>query len=314
MSLPSADLKLVLRLAFKKIRMKKIILFASIASLFVSCKEQVPVGLVIDNSTLTKDTTYLSAPETPDPKSVLIEESTGNKCANCPTGKAQIDQMVAANPGRIKVMALHYKGLEIDLPAEKYYSLENQDVRDLISYLDGDQGQPCAAFDRVKDASNKYFIVRGSGGNWSGALSTELSKPSTVNIHMTSAYEATGNVVTVNTTLAFTDTTSSKLYLSLFVVEDGLIGTQDSSVFPSGVVKIEDYEFNEVLRKAISPVIGSPLLSSMALIEKGRVFRRTIMFQPDAAWNKDNCHIIAVVHKSEAENKSVVQVEQVHMK
>jgi hypothetical protein len=220
--------------------------------------------------------------------------------------------MVAANPTRIKVMALHFKGLEIDLPAEKFYSLENPDVRSLISYLDGDQGQPCAAFDRVKDASNKYFILRGSGGNWSSAISSELSKTSPVNLHMTSTYDAISNLVTLNTTLAFTDTTSSKLFLSLFVVEDGLIGTQEAAVFPD-VIKIEDYEFNDVLRKAISPVIGSPVLHTMTLIEKGRAFRRTVIFQPDAIWNKDNCRIIAVVHKSEANDKGVIQVADVNL-
>ncbi len=293
--------------------MKKIILFASIISLFASCKEQVPVGLVLDGNTLVKDTTYVGAVEAPSTKSILIEESTGNKCSNCPAGKAQIDQMVAANPTRIKVMALHFKGLEENFPAEKYYSLENPDVRSLISYLDGDQGQPCAAFDRVKDASDKYFIVRGSGGNWSSALSNELSKTSPVNLHMSSTYDAGSNLVTLNTTLAFTDTTSSKIFLSLFVLEDGLVGTQDSAAFPT-VQKIEDYEFNDVLRKAISPVIGSPVLSTMALIEKGRVFRRTVIFQPDGVWNKDKCRIVAVVHKSEANDKSVLQVEEVKMK
>lgn len=293
--------------------MKKIILFASIVSLFASCKEQLPVGLVLNGNTIVKDTTYLDTPEAPTDKVILIEESTGNKCSNCPAGKVQIDQMVAANPTRIKVMALHFKGLEIDLPAEKFYSLENPDVRSLISYLDGDQGQPCAAFDRVKDASNKYFIIRGSGGNWSSAINSGLNKTSPVNLHMTSTYDANSNLVTLNTTLAFTDTTSDKLFLSLFVLEDGLIGTQEEMVFPN-VIKIEDYEFNDVLRKAISPVIGSPVLQTMTLIEKGRAFRRTVIFQPDAIWNKDNCRIIAVVHKSEANDKRVIQVADVNLK
>jgi len=292
--------------------MKKIILFASIVALFASCKEQLPAGLVLNGNTIVKDTTYLDTPEAPTDKSILIEESTGNKCSNCPAGKVQIDQMVAANPTRIKVMALHFKGLEIDLPAEKFYSLENTDVRSLISYLDGDQGQPCAAFNRVKDASNKYFIIRGSGGNWSSAITSELSKTSPVNLHMISTYDAISNLVTLKTTLAFTDTTSSKLFLSLFVVEDGLIGTQEEMVFPN-VIKIEDYEFNDVMRKAISPVIGSPVLHTMALIEKGRAFRRTVIFQPDAIWNKDNCRIIAVVHKSEANDKGVIQVADVNL-
>lgn len=97
-------------------------------------------------------------------------------------------------------MALHFKGLEENVPADKYYSLENDDVRELINYLDGDQGQPCAAFDRVP-SSGKYFIVRGTGGNWSSAISAELSKTSPVNIHLSSAYDASSNTATVITIL-----------------------------------------------------------------------------------------------------------------
>ena len=66
--------------------MKKIILFASIVSLFVSCKEQLPVGLVLNGNTIVKDTTYLDTPEAPTDKVILIEESTGNNCSNCPAG------------------------------------------------------------------------------------------------------------------------------------------------------------------------------------------------------------------------------------
>lgn len=280
--------------------------------LLAACKEQTPVGLQISTDTIVKDSTYTAAAETPQDKSILIEESTGNKCSNCPAGKAQIDQMIASQPaGKIMVMALHFKGLENDDPAEKYYSLENQDVRDLISYLDGDQGQPCAAFDRVP-LGGKYFIVRGSGGNWSSAVSNELTKTTPVNLHLTSSYDATSDRVTTQADVAYTENSTEQFYLSLFVLEDGLIGTQDSANF--GVVKIHDYVFNDVMRKAITPVVGSPILQTFATKETGRVFSKSVIFTPDAKWNKENCRILAVVHKGDATDKHIVHVAEVKMK
>jgi len=306
------DLKLVLLQVSKNTTMKKIFLLVSFICLMAACKEQTPSGLVLDNDTISSDSTYMAAAETPQPRAILIEESTGNKCSNCPAGKSQIDQMIQANPERIKVVALHFAGLEVDDPSAQYYSLENPDVRSLISYLDGDQGQPCAAFGR-EPIAGKYFILRGSGGNWTAALADELNKSTPVNLRLNSIYNAATNQATISTTLAFTDTTSDKIYLSLFLVEDGLVGKQDSAAGFS-VVHIEDYEFNDVLRKAITPVIGSPVLNDLALKEKGRVFRRDIIFFPDAAWNKDKCRIVAVVHKSDASDKHVLNVAEAHLK
>lgn len=60
-------------------------------------KEQIPSGLDLNNNSIAKDGTYITTPESPTAKVILIEESTGNKCSNCPAGKAQIDQMIEAN-------------------------------------------------------------------------------------------------------------------------------------------------------------------------------------------------------------------------
>ena len=317
-SLRLADLKLELPQVFKNNFMKKIFAFVAIAFLFVACKEQTPAGLVlkdpivIPGGATPRDTTYVAPIEVPQKKSLLVEESTGNKCANCPFGKTQIFQAKQANPGRIKVMALHFTGLEVDQPSEKYYTLQNQHVRDLISYLDGDQGQPCAAFNRVP-VGGKYFLVRGAGGNWATPITNELAKTTPVNLHLTSRYDTTYDEVVLDAKVAFTEAVTGKLSLSAFVLEDGLIGSQDSSAFPT-VVKLEDYEFNEVMRKAITPVFGTQILSTLTAIEAGRVFERRLVFKPDAIWNKDKCKIMVFVHRAETVDKTVLQVEEVEMK
>jgi hypothetical protein len=292
--------------------MKQVLVFFAALSLLSSCKEQTPAGLNLNDNTIAKDTTYLASPETPQVKGVLIEESTGNKCSNCPAGKAQIDQMSKDNPGRIYTVALHYKGLEFHEPANKYYSLETQDTRDLIGFLDGDQGQPCASFNRVP-VSGKYFLIRGTGGNWSSALNAELAKSTPVNLTVSSDYKAADNKATITTTVAFTENVTGKLHLSLFLLEDGLLGTQDSITPGLQVIKIENFEFNHVFRKAITPVIGTSFLDSLTVKQQGRVFKKTVIFEPDASWDKSKCSIIALVHRADAADKSVLQVAKAYL-
>ncbi len=290
--------------------MKKILFYITpFALLLFACKEQIPVGLDLNGNTNSIDTTYLATPETPLLKKVCIEESTGNKCTNCPNATLQLEDMISNHPNRIITMAIHH-GLEEDIPLQGYFSLENQDAIDLIDFIGQPAGQPAATFDRTV-VGGAAMILRGDGGAWNAALTTQLAKVSPINIHLTSSYDAGQDKVNTIVKIACTDTTSSNLMLSLFVIENGLIGAQ----LDNGV-KVPDYVFNHVLRKAITPVIGMPLLNTIVLKEKGRVIQKLISFTPDAIWNKDKCQIVAIVHRNDNGGaiKEVLQVEEVNMK
>ncbi len=290
--------------------MKKILFYITPFALFLfACKEQIPVGLDLNGNTSSVDTTYLAAPETPLLKKVCIEESTGNKCTNCPNATIQIEDMITNHPDRIISMAIHH-GLEEDIPSQGYFSLENQDAVDLIDFIGQPAGQPAATFDRTI-VGGLAMILRADGGPWNAAITTQLAKVSPINIHLTSSYDAGQNKVSTTVKIACTDTTSNNLMLSLFVVENGLIGAQ----LDNGV-KVPDYEFNHVLRKAITPVIGMPLLNTLVLKEKGRVIQKVISFTPDIIWNKDKCQIIAIVHRNDNGGtiKEILQAEEVNMK
>lgn len=44
------------------------------------------------------------------------------------------------------------------------------------------------------------------------------------------------------------------------------------------------------------------------------MLKKTILFQPDAIWNKNNCRILAIVHKGDSGDKHVVQVSEAKLK
>ncbi|MEZ5045817.1 MAG: Omp28-related outer membrane protein [Chitinophagaceae bacterium] len=280
-----------------------------------SCvKEQLPSGLVLDEPE-SYDTTYVATIETAQDKKVFIEEQTGASCVNCPQASSFLHQKENELPGKLIIMAVH-SGFLTGKPEGGVQEFFNADSKILSDFLDGDAvGKPSASFDRVEYnvANNKYNLLY-SSNLWPNKITEQLAKTTPVNIHIQSSLNAE-NKVEVITTLAFTQNlVSTPIALSLYAVESNIIDKQKSL----NDVIIDDYDFNHVFRKLISPVSGFIVLDSLTTIEAGRVFEKKVTFDPtplagNHAWNLDNCHIIAVVHQR-GNSKEVLQAEETKLK
>ena len=298
--------------------MKKLLFsFTAIALLFSACKEQTPGGLIL-NSLISADTTYVvSQIETPQEKKIVIEELTGVLCTNCPAGTKQLNDFVAQYPNRIILTSMH-SGFLTEPTAAAMYDFRNADADALkLFFNEGDPGKPSATFDRIPlvigGGDPKYFILRGqTGTDWISALPPLLSKTTPVNIHLTSSYDVNKNKVNVLAKLHFTADVTEKLGLTLYVLESGKVDIQDSVG-----VEIDDYTFNHVLQKVITPIAGEPILDSLPTKVKGRVIEKVLSFEPNISgvngWNLDNCVIVGIVHKTGA-SKAVIHAEEVHLK
>jgi hypothetical protein len=308
--------------------MKKIMFFTfCLFNVFVACKEQTPSGLIL-TQTISKDTTYISSIiEAPQLKNVFIEELTGAKCVNCPEGTVILRNLVAQHQGRVFLSAIH-SGFLTSPPTNAKYDFRNADADALRSFFnEGDPSKPSASFDRVLATSGgsvgKAFIEKGAtGGDWLSVLPARLAKPTPVNIHLSSSYDATANQVNIKVKLAFTEDLNEKLALSLFVLENGRRDEQEGKDPNTGSPKvIEDYEFEHVLKKLITPAAGDLILDSVLKKEKGRIVERVISFKPDvfnAASNingliLDSCVIVGAVHKT-GTSKEIIHVEEIKLK
>lgn len=285
--------------------------------MMASCKEQLPSGLNLTD-TGAKDTTYVSAPETPAPKVVVIEELTGASCTNCPTGTTMLKGFIDQYPNRIVATALH-SGFLTDKPFGALYYFPNADADALrLFFNEGDPGKPGAAFDRVPavggNSDGKYFINHaGTGADWITALNARLAKASPVNITLTSVLNPLTQKVDVKTRIAFTSAFSEPLALTLYVLEDSIKDIQ----LDKNLGAIQNYTFNHVFRKLVTPVSGEMVLDSLSTKEAGRVLERNISFVPnttgDQAWNLDHCHIVGILHKT-GSSKEVIQATETHLK
>lgn len=294
------------------------IVLSSIAIAFTSCKEQTPSGLLL-TSLQSKDTTYVvSQAEIPQTKKILIEELTGVMCTNCPAGTSQLKGFVTQNPDKIVVVGIHSGFLTNPTPKSKYdFRVPDGDTLRLF-FNEGDPSKPSATFDRVPatsgNSAGKYFISKGqTGADWITALNDRLTLSTPVNIHVESDYEATTAKINVKATVHFTEAYSEKLAITMYVIENGIIDVQEDQALG----EIEDYEFEHVFRKMITPVSGEPVLDSLTTKEKGRVLEKEFSFSPKIdganAWKIENCYLVAIVHRT-GTSKEVLQVTEVKMK
>ena len=74
------------------------------------------------------------------------------------------------------------------------------------------------------------------------------------------------------------------------------------------------YRHEHVLRDMITTATGTPIMSTLAEKEAGRVYERTFTYTLAAAWVPENCRLIAFVTNNNGADKEVRQVTEIHLK
>lgn len=292
---------------------------ASILALgLFSCREQ-PVGIDYSD-TKRVDTSYMATVEPAQTKNYYIEEFTGVRCANCPRAAEKLDQLIAANPDRLKVVAVHAYGFS----APNYDKGSKQDLRskagagiiDLI--YGGDPAKPNASFDRLNISTGTNPMLS-ADANWDAQLAlAKTQNPGTpINVYVTSVYNTDLDAYDITVKLAYNKDVDEPHALSVFLVEDGIIDQQIEPLIP-------DFKYKHVLRQAITPVNGSMVLDSVDVKKAGLVYEITYQLKIDPAdenenkqkfWNLDNVHVMALVHKpTGGTDKRVFQAVDAHLR
>jgi len=296
--------------------MKKTLIGAASALLLfaASCKEHgVPINLTEDNS---RDSSYMGTVEEPEKKRVMIEELSGVRCVNCPQGAEKLEEMLTQYPGRLSIVTIHAGALTTPLE-ESHQDFRSEDGDNLLKQAwGGEQGsKPTAVFDRLPlgNMGYKYFV--NGYLDWPTKVTNALDQhPTTpINIAVTSAYDDAKDEYTVEVTVKYTAAVTDQYTLNIFLSEDKIIDAQELS---STNIK-EDYEFNHVLRKAITPpATGKPILPGVATKQPGQVYWYKTSFKIDKTderqklWNPANMKITAFASKLDPNDRRIVQVQE----
>jgi len=282
---------------------------------FAACEEEAPPGLNFTPERSVFDTTFITNNiPIAQASNVLIEDFTGVKCANCPRAQGVAKNLMATYPNRVFVIGIHPgKGLlssfvtPFKTPGDDHdskYDFRTDEGADIITFLGGSSQLPIGAVNRNKFSAENNILI--DDPKWSNyTLGILNSKNSVVNIDTFGSkgvYYFNANTLRINVKLSYTTSLTDSQYISIAIIENGLIDFQKS-----GSITDEDYVHEHVLRRIITPSLGSQL---KATIVPGRVFEKTFeyVFAPTETWNKQNLKVVVFVHNgTNGVNKYIIQ-------
>jgi hypothetical protein len=288
--------------------MRKILSVVSAAALLAltSCEEKGPV-IDFGSGPVAVDTTYVGTAPTAQQRIVVAEEFTGGKCANCPKARDLLTGIADNTPGRVLPIEIHVFNFIQSNPATEegaIYDLRTQDGTDIGKqfYVNVNQ-MPSAGINRVGTDNERLLL----SGKWASKINEQLAITPAMNVDVESAY-ADGKA-TVKVKVAYTQAVSKQQFMTLAILEDGIIDVQE---YPDSFD--HHYTFNHTLRDLVTPVTGQPFLADVATKEAGRVYQRTFVFDVPAAWKPENCKVIAFVHNNDADSKEILQAAETKLK
>ena len=213
-------------------------------------------------------------------KNVLLEDFTGQRCSNCPTGTEVIEQLQEIYGERLIAVGIHggplgFKGtatvlgLATDV-GDEYYSHWQ------LEY------QPVGLVDR--HGAVNYT-------EWAKAVRDEMALTSDVKMEVQAIFDGSKIDITVMEE-AYNDYTGM---LQVWLLEDGITAIQ---TMPDGTNN-RNYVHNHVLRTPVNGDWGKAIT-----IGKGEQDLQNYQQAVDAAWNTANLSVVAFVYN----DRGVMQV------
>ena len=227
-------------------------------------------------------------------RKVLMEEYTGHRCSNCPAAHQVLDQLHAIYGDTLVIVGIHATSLaatNLDYP----YDFRTE-VGTVLASDFGINAIPAAVFNRENHTG-------GWGKDeWMGKL-RELDRSSVpAAIQLINEYDASTAQLKANVKVTMLEEYEHPLYLSLFLIEDGIVKPQ-----LSGMTMIPEYTHNHVLRAALNGTYGA-YLTVDGILEKGSAYTYgcSLSFL-EHDWNAANCTVVAFLY--DFANGEVLQVE-----
>lgn len=276
--------------------------------LWTGCKENHEL-VSLAPAVMSVDSTYMVSPvPAADLHNVLVEEFTGQSCSNCPSKHTLLEGIASANPGRVNIMGLYIFGF----PQANPVAGSVHDLRDSVAttisnvIYGGVSAEPSGGIDRLAGSAGGLISY---SPDWSSEISSRLSAPDSVNLSVTSTYDASTNKATIKVKVIYVQPVTAKQCLSVAIVEDSTIDKQEEDT-----TIVQSYVFTNVFRGMASATpFGDPILDSLTTKTAGRAYERTYIYTPKTITppvNPYHCRVIAFVNCNATGDYHVMQSAQ----
>lgn len=232
-------------------------------------------------------------------RAVLIEDLTGQRCINCPTGTDIINGIIQTyGEDNVIAVGIHSGPLGFTGNSKRVGLMTDTGDEYYTYWANGTNlGQPSAIFNRKKGPSDNL-------NNWAAEVGLIISEKANLSIDITNAYDAKKRELTTKVgAFGVNGTVNGKL--QVWIVEDGIKAMQ---MMPD-VSANQEYIHNHVFRAAVNGTWGEEVT-----VKEGETTSKDYSYVLPETWNAENISVVAFVYnKSGVENvakKHIVEHEE----
>lgn len=277
--------------------MKKISVFITVlaAVLFAGCDRiEGPYMVPSENEEVT--VTFPELDVNNVYRKVLIEEFTGHRCQNCPTGHQKLEELHERFGDTLVAVGIHAGALAAPDVAGGYPYDFRTEVGSELKQEFAIDGIPTAIINRYPEPGG-WGIVR-----WLSKINAvDRSKPLAA-IQLINEFNAQTGMLKANAQVTLLEPCANQLRLAFYLIEDGIVKPQ-----LNGTEYIENYVHNHVLRASLNGTYGT-LLNTNGYLETGKGYTLAHKINMSGHdWNPANCIVVAILCDRTAGD--VLQVE-----
>lgn len=214
-------------------------------------------------------------------RAILIEDFTGQRCINCPTGTEIINGIVDTY-GEDNVIAVGIHSGPLGFAGNsKTVGLMTDTGNEYYTRWDKENkmGQPWVIFNRKTSPDSHY-------NNWAAMVGTIISEKANLSVKIDNAYDAATRTLTTTVEAdGVNGTVNGKL--QVWIVEDGVKALQ---MMPDGSAN-KEYIHNHVFRAAVNGTWGEDVT-----VKEGETTTKQYQYVLPEAWNADNIAVVAFVY------------------
>lgn len=227
-------------------------------------------------------------------RAVLIEDLTGQRCINCPTGTDIINGIIQTyGEDNVIAVGIHSGPLGFKGNAKRVGLMTDTGDEYYTYWANGTNlGQPSAIFNRKKGPSDNL-------NNWAAEVGLIISEKANLSVDIANAYDAKTRKLTIKVgAFGVNGTVNGKL--QVWIVEDGIKAMQ---MMPDGSAN-QEYVHNHVFRAAVNGTWGEEVT-----VKEGETTTKQYPYVLPETWNAENISVVAFVYN----DKGVENVAKKHI-
>lgn len=216
-------------------------------------------------------------------RAVLIEDLTGQRCINCPTGTDIINGIIETyGEDNVIAVGIHCGPLGFAGNSKRVGLMTDTGVEYYKHWANGTNlGQPSAIFNRKKGKGPIDNL-----NNWAAEVGLIISEKANLSVDIANAYDAKTRTLTTKVgAFGVNGTVSGKL--QVWIVEDGIKAMQ---MMPDGSAN-QDYIHNHVFRAAVNGTWGEEVT-----VKEGETTTKDYSYVLPETWNAENISVVAFVY------------------